>query len=49
MNVSRARRRHSIGTRLEWHLRKVFAKLDISSRKDLRDSLHREVGDALPA
>jgi DNA-binding NarL/FixJ family response regulator len=36
---------HEIGTRLfisprtvEWHLRKVFTKLGISSRKQLRDS-----------
>jgi DNA-binding CsgD family transcriptional regulator len=24
---------------IEWHLRKVFAKLEITSRKDLKDAL----------
>ena len=28
---------------VEWHLKKVFAKLGISSRRDLRDALPREV------
>ena len=30
---------------VEWHLRKVFTKLGISSRKDLRDAL-RDAGRA---
>jgi DNA-binding CsgD family transcriptional regulator len=45
-----------IGTRLflsprtvEWHLKKVFTKLDISSRRQLRDALTPGHRDAVPA
>src|SRR5882724_2707955 len=45
-----------IGTRLflsprtvEWHLSKVFTKLDIRSRADLRDALQGEKLEAAPA
>jgi DNA-binding CsgD family transcriptional regulator len=31
---------------VEWHLRKVFAKLSISSRKELRETLPRPEGVA---
>jgi len=34
---------------VEWHLRKVFAKLGISSRKDLQDALPTGAPDATPA
>jgi DNA-binding CsgD family transcriptional regulator len=33
---------------VEWHLRKVFAKLGVSSRKDLRDALPTRDRQATP-
>jgi DNA-binding CsgD family transcriptional regulator len=33
---------------VEWHLGRVFAKLDISSRRELRDALPDRVRAALP-
>jgi DNA-binding CsgD family transcriptional regulator len=37
------------GRTVEWHLHKVFAKLGISSRKELREALHELRQLALPA
>ena len=34
---------------VEWHLRKVFTKLGISSRKELRETLPARIQTTLPA